>query len=38
MNSSSQKNKKAFKPGRQPGARFALGVLTLINLLNYIDR
>ncbi|EWM20531.1 hypothetical protein Naga_100920g2, partial [Nannochloropsis gaditana] len=26
------------RPGRQPGARFALGVLTLINLLNYVDR
>ena len=26
------------KPGRQPGARFALLVLTCINLLNYVDR
>lgn len=27
------------KPGvRQPGARFALAILTLINLLNFIDR
>jgi hypothetical protein len=28
----------AAKPGRQPGARFALLILTCINLLNYIDR
>jgi MFS family permease len=26
------------QPGRQPGARFALAILTAINLLNYIDR
>ena len=26
------------QPGRQPGARFALLILTCINLLNYIDR
>lgn len=26
------------RKGRQPGARFALLVLTSINLLNYVDR
>lgn len=26
------------RKGRQPGARFALVVLTSINLLNYVDR
>ncbi|KAM3567866.1 hypothetical protein VYU27_009995, partial [Nannochloropsis oceanica] len=30
--------KMTSKSGRQPGARFALAVLTLINLLNYVDR
>lgn len=30
--------KAAPQPGRQPGARFALLILTCINLLNYIDR
>lgn len=30
--------KPAPQPGRQPGARFALLVLTCINLLNYVDR
>lgn len=30
--------KTVARPGRQPGARFALLILTCINLLNYVDR